>query len=157
MTFELSTNGSATPFPSEDEMDVRFLFRNGSATNTSEPVAYPLFGQSDVYLPWKTFAASMGAFAIGSQAQWCSACGNSTGSCSPAVVPGMSPSSGSSSSSVGGMSKATAGVIGAMVTLAVVLGLEGLIMGVGGWRLVSRKRGGGRSAVGEEMVVGGKA
>ena len=38
------------------------------------------------------------------------------------------------------MSKAVAGVIGAMVTLAVILGLEGLVLLVGGFRLVNKKR-----------------
>ena len=38
------------------------------------------------------------------------------------------------------MSNAVAGVIGAMVTLAVVLLVEGLILLLGGLRLVSKKR-----------------
>lgn len=38
------------------------------------------------------------------------------------------------------MSKAVAGVIGAMVTLAVILGVEALIMLIAGLRLVSKKR-----------------
>ena len=166
MTFELSTNASsATPFPAPEEIDVRFLFRNGTASNAGELVAYPLFGQEEVFLPWKAFVAGMNGFAVGNQAQWCGACGNSTGTCSPTVVPGMNGSSSSSSSgssssestgaasSSGGMSKAVAGVIGAMVTLAVVLGVEALVMVVGGWRLVGRKRVG---VVGEGSV-GGKA
>lgn len=41
-------------------------------------------------------------------------------------------------SSSGSISKAVAGVIGAMATLAVILGVEGLILLVGGLRLVSK-------------------
>ncbi|SLM35828.1 Histidine phosphatase superfamily, clade-2 [Lasallia pustulata] len=73
MTFELSTNTSSsttTPIPPPDQINVRFLFHNGTTSNSSEPTAYPLFGQSSLYLPWTTFVASMNAFAVGSQAQW---------------------------------------------------------------------------------------
>lgn len=56
------------------------------------------------------------------------------------------------------MSKAVAGVIGAMVTLAVVLGIEALVLVVAGLRVVSRKRLGagnaGTAAVAAEQ--GGK-
>ena len=90
----------------------------------------------------------MNKFAIGSQADWCQACGNTTGVCAgPSTL--MSPSSGgkggsgSSGGAAGGVSRPVAGVIGAMVTLAVVLGVEGLIMLVAGLRLVSKRRLGG--------------
>ncbi|MCJ1306244.1 hypothetical protein MMC08_009063, partial [Hypocenomyce scalaris] len=168
MTFELSTNGSAHPFPSADDINVRFLFHNGTTSNISQPVAYPLFGQSELYLPWSAFVSGMNGFAIGSQAQWCSACGNNTGSCSPSVLSGTSTSTGSSpsasstpsSSSSGGISKAVAGVIGAMVTLAVVLGIEALVMLAGGWRLVSKKQlsgSGGAGAAVDQTAVSPKA
>jgi len=91
----------------------------------------------------------MNKFAIGSQQDWCTACGNSTGVCSPQALgtSGDSSSVGSSSSSSsssgghgsGGISKAVAGVIGAMVTLGVILGLELLVMLVAGLRVVSKK------------------
>lgn len=42
--------------------------------------------------------------------------------------------------SSGEISKPVAGVIGAMVTLAIVLGVEGLIMLIGGLRVASKKR-----------------
>ena len=48
--------------------------------------------------------------------------------------------SSSGSGSGGGVSKAVAGVIGAMVTLAVILGIEAAIMLIAGLRLVSKKR-----------------
>ena len=154
MTFELVTNASVTPFPSAIDISVRFLFHNATTSNESTPVAYPLFGQSQTVLPWTDFVTEMNKFAIGSQSQWCQACGNSTGACAASVTSGSgsnsstSSSSPSTTSSSGGVSKAVAGVIGAMVTLAVILGLEALIMLVSGLRLVSKKRLGGQGGAG---------
>jgi len=143
MVFELITNTSVgrTTYPSLNDVSVRFLFHNGTASNTSAPQAYPLFGQSSTVLSWADFSAGMSKFAIGSQSAWCSACGNSTGVCaSNAASTAPSDSSGSEKNSSGGISTAVAGVIGAMVTLAVVLGVEGLIMLIGGLRVASKKR-----------------
>ncbi len=157
MTFELFTNGPATPAPTADEVNVRFLFHNGTTSNTSEPVAYPLFGQQQTSLPWKTFVDGMNKFAIGSQQQWCSACGNNTGICaSSASSTTSSPDSGSSSgaSTSDGITKPVAGVIGAMVTLAVILGIEALVMLLGGLRLVSKKRPSQPAVLGESLTAG---
>lgn len=102
------------------------------------PATYRLFGQQKITLPWTDFVAGMNKFAIGSQKDWCAACGNSTGVCSSGSP--SSDGSGNGSSGGGGMSKAVAGVIGAMVTLAVLLGVEALLVLVAGLRLVSKKR-----------------
>jgi hypothetical protein len=144
LTWELVTNAtvSSTSFPSTDEISVRFLFHNGTTSNISEPTVYPLFGQSETVLAWDDFVTGINKFAVGGQAQWCNLCGNSTGVCAPSAL-GSGSSSGttsSSNSSGGGISKAVAGVIGAMVTLAVILGAEILIMLVAGLRLVNKKR-----------------
>ena len=142
MTFELVTNFtvSNTSYPTNDEISVRFLFTNGSAS-VNPLVAYPLFGQSETVIPWNTFTDEMSKFAIGDQADWCKACGNSTGICASSTTSSsITPSATPASSSSGGISKAVAGVIGAMVTLAVILAVEGLILLVGGLRLVSKKR-----------------
>lgn len=143
MTFELVTNATVTntSYPTNDQISVRFLFSNGSASEY--PLTpYPLFNQSELVLPWTTFADEINKFAIGDQADWCSACGNTTGVCaSTSTSTSSSPSATtSSSSSGGGISKAVAGVIGAMVTLAVILGVEALILLIGGMRVVSKKR-----------------
>lgn len=151
LVWELVTNAtvSETSFPSADEISVRFLFHNGTASNISEPTAYPLFGQSDVLTPWTQFVNQTSKFSVGDQADWCKACGNSTGVCSSAALgtsssgssgSGSGSSGTSSSSGGGGMSLAVAGVIGAFVTLAVILLAEILIMLIGGLRLVSKKR-----------------
>ena len=145
MTFELFTTAAPDPFPAAEDLSVRFLFHNGTTGNNSVPVAYPLFGQSATTLPWNDFVKGMNAFAVGSQSQWCEACGNSTGVCAGAQSsnPGPVVRGGSGGS---GISKAVAGVIGAMVTLAVILGVEGLVMLVAGLRLVRKNRVGGGGA-----------
>jgi hypothetical protein len=142
MVFELfGTNGSSA-VPAIEDLQVRFLFHNGSSANTVEPTAFPLFGNSSMTVPWTIFADRMGDFAIHTTEQWCKACGNSTGACATSVSSdgGDASSTSQSSSGSGGVSKAVAGVIGAMVTLGVILGLEALILAVGGFRLVSKKR-----------------
>ena len=151
LTWELVTNATVTgtSFPSVSEISVRFLFHNGTTSDISEPTAYPLFGQSKTVLPWNDFVTATQKFAIGDQKDWCKACGNSTGVCSPSALGGgSSTSSGSSSSATstsscssgGGISTAVAGVIGAMVTLAVILLAEILIMLLAGYRMVSKKK-----------------
>ncbi|KAG9248313.1 histidine acid phosphatase-like protein [Calycina marina] len=148
MTFELTTNAtvSNTSYPTADQINVSFLFTNSSAA-INPPVAYPLFGQSETSLPWTTFVTEMNKFAIGTQTQWCNACGNSTGVCATTADASssnssLSSASASSSSSGGGMSRTVAGVIGAFVTLVVILGLEALVLLVGGLRIAKKNRGG---------------
>lgn len=141
MVFELVTNATVTGslYPSPDQISVRFLFTNGSAAYN--PLnEYPLFGQQATDLPWNTFVSSMNKFAIGNQSSWCSACGNTTGTCAAASISPSAPTSSATATSNGGISKAVAGVIGAMVTLAAILGLSTLILLLGGLRVVSKKR-----------------
>lgn len=150
MTFELFTNSSvavsSTSYPAEEDVYVRFLFHNGTTNSSSEPVAYPLFGTDSETIAWKDFVTNMNGFAIGSTEEWCTACGNSTGTC--AAYANGSSASASSNGSGGneggkggnGLSPAVNGVIGAMVTLAVILGLEALVLALGGLKVVSKKR-----------------
>jgi hypothetical protein len=149
MAFELVTNStvSSSSYPTPDDISVRFMFSNGSAATNGGLTAYPLFGQSETTLPWSNFSAEIAKIAIGDQATWCNACGNTTGVCATSTSPtngsGASSSASAtpstSSSSGSGISTAVGGVIGAMVTLAVVLGIEALILLVGGIRLVRKK------------------
>ena len=149
MTFELFTNASTTvssaDYPSEDDIYVRFLFSNGTASAESEPTAYALFGGDQEVISWNDFTAGMDKFAISSDERWCNVCGNTEGSC--AAYASDDSKNGSSSASTtskesksgNGLSPVVNGVIGAMVTLAVVLGLEALVLLVGGYRIVSKK------------------
>jgi acid phosphatase len=139
MAWELVTNASVTDgsFPAADQISVRFLFNNGTSASSDNLTAYPLFGQSNVVLPWSDFLSNTQKFAITGQSQWCQACGNSTGVC--ASTSSSSAAAASTSSSSGGISTAVAGVIGAMVTLAVILGLEALVLLLGGLRLAKKR------------------
>ena len=148
MTFELFTNASttvsSTSYPSNDDIYVRFLFHNGTTSNISVPANYPLFGSGQEAIGWNDFATGMNKFAVGTTEEWCTSCGNSTGSCAAFA---SSSSTGSNSTTAGetlkksgnGLSPVVNGVIGAMVTLAVVLGLEALALAVFGLRVVSKK------------------
>lgn len=140
MVFELFTKGPANPFPPPEALYVRFLFQNGTSNSTNEPDPYPLFGQSETELPWSTFTSEMGKISVSWGQQWCTVCGNSTGTCDMKAPPATTSSSNHSSSGSGGVSKAVAGVIGALVTLAVVLGIAALVVVIGGMRLVNKKR-----------------
>ena len=109
-----------------------------------DPTPFPLFGGSDLAISWSTFASQMGKFSVGTTEEWCQKCGNSTGVCAAASSGSGNGGSGSgssgSSTSGDGMSRTVAGVIGAFVTLGVILGLEALVLLLGGLRLVSKKR-----------------
>lgn len=151
MTFELFTTADASAgFPGTQDLQVRFLFHNGTASNTSAPVAYPLFGGKNNAISWSDFQSSLEKFAIKTTEQWCNHCGSTSGSC--AAYAGASPAAARNSSS--GMSPAVGGVIGAFVTLAVVLGGLLAFVLLGGFRLV-RKNGLVRGA--GEMSVEPKA
>lgn len=145
MTFELVTNSSASPFPSPTDISVRFLFHNGTVSNSSGPAEFPLFGQQNTVIPWTTFADEMQNIAIGTQNGWCTACGNTTGVCATTTAASVSTRE-------GGKSKAVAGVIGAMVTLAVVLGVEALLFFFGGLTIRRKNNQLGSSGRGQPLV-----
>ncbi|KAL1838631.1 hypothetical protein VTJ49DRAFT_2468 [Mycothermus thermophilus] len=70
MAFELFSPGDAT-LSSEEDLRVRFLFRNGTEGSLTE---FPLFGKGEKDLSWTEFAGAMKELAIDSAADWCSAC-----------------------------------------------------------------------------------
>lgn len=148
MTFELFTNASTTvssaDYPAADELYVRFLFSNGTASEDAEPTAYALFGNDHDVISWNDFTAGMNKFAISSTERWCDVCSNTDGACAAYATDDSSNGDASTASSSkkessNGLSPVVNGVIGAMVTLAVVLGLEALVLLVGGYRIVSKK------------------
>lgn len=114
MIFELFTNKDVEEFPSNtDDLRVRFLFRNGSSSD-AELRTFPLFGKSEDSMSWAEFESSMKEVAITSAEEWCYACGSTLLFCAAYAAPEVLTKSGSSS-----LSNVVAGVIGAMVTLAV--------------------------------------
>ena len=141
MVFEVfgnSTNSSS--FPNATELSVRFMYSNGSTGVLGDPTPYPLFGGSSSVLSWNDFSSKVATFEVSTTEKWCNLCGNTTGTCAPFSTSGSGSGNGSGGSSNQGkhMSNAVAGVIGAMVTLAVILGLEALVALVAGLRVVRK-------------------
>jgi hypothetical protein len=116
------------------------MFHNGTITGGSEPTVYPLYGQSSELLSWEDFSSKTKEIAVTSDEQWCSMCGNTDGKCASSDNSTTSSTTTTSSTAGSGMSRAVAGVIGAMVTLAVVLGLQALFFLVGGFRIAKRNK-----------------
>ncbi|KAL6824069.1 histidine phosphatase superfamily [Trichoderma camerunense] len=120
---------------SADDLTVRFLWSNGTAAANGLK-AYPLFGQSETTLSWNDFKTGMDKFAIADTQDWCQICGNTDGSCAANSTASSTPEAKSSDNS--NITKPVAGVIGALVTLGVILGLEALVILLGGLRLVKK-------------------
>ncbi|KAI2465568.1 phosphoglycerate mutase-like protein [Annulohypoxylon bovei var. microspora] len=144
IVFELVTNAtgvSKSAYPTADDVSVRFYLANGTAA-INPPTAFPLFGQADTTIPWNTFASEMAKFAVGDTAAWCTACGNTTGICATAASTSSAGDSGSgaeaAAESGNGVTLPVAGVIGALVTLVVILGIEGLVYALAGLKLVKK-------------------
>lgn len=142
MALELVTNATGSGMPSTDEISVRFLFHNGTFVGGEEPTVYPLFGQSSDLISFNEFKTQTEKVAVLSTADWCKLCGNTQGKCAASASVSSTDSTSSGSGSSSGMSRAVAGVIGAMVTLAVILGLEALFILVGGFRISKRRAAG---------------
>ncbi|KAL5121640.1 hypothetical protein ACEQ8H_000326 [Pleosporales sp. CAS-2024a] len=138
MAFELFTDAdTSSGFPAQQDLQVRFLFHNGTASNASAPTVYPLFGGQNDAVSWSDFQAGLAKFAVSTTQEWCQTCGNTTGQCAAATSPRAGAKQ--QQQGKGGISPAVGGVIGAFVTLAVVLGLAVAIMLIGGLTLVSKK------------------
>lgn len=152
MAFELysSPNTSTTqqnasiPFPSTDELFVRFLFRNG--TSDTEPlIEYSLFGRgnSQDEMSWANFAQGMGDFALNDVGEWCDVCNAFTllfcEALESYITNGTTASPTCDNSKT--LSPAIGGVIGAAVTLAVAI-LAAALLFLCGFRMQHRGRGG---------------
>lgn len=140
MAFELVTNATAGSDGKyeEDDLSVRFFFANGTASDDTFKT-FPLFAQKETTLSWPAFKDGMSKFAIQDTAKWCSTCGSTSGKCaSNSTSTDGSASTNSSGSGSGGVSRPVAGVIGALVTLVVVLGVQAAIMLFGGLRLMKK-------------------
>jgi hypothetical protein len=115
LAFELFTEEDMTSFPTDlNTLNVRFLFKNGT---TGALEQFPLFGSTGDALSWADFSARVQERGITTVGQWCDVCGATEDFCLPYQTDAQSQSSSGGS---GGLSKAEAGVIGAMVTLGVV-------------------------------------
>lgn len=137
---DVDISSSSTPrIVSPDDVSIRFLFANGTASDTNPPKAFALFGQEETTIKWNTFVSEMNKFSLKSTAEWCGACGATEGVCAEFSGGNGSGVTAAESKGTGGISKVVAGVIGAMVTLAVILGLQALVLAAGGLRVVRKK------------------
>ena len=150
MAFELfsySDKSSAT-YPDPSDLNVRFLFRNGtnSTTNLDE---YPLFGRGEgsVDMSFNDFVSSMENIMLASVGDWCTIC-NSTSVFCPAFVNGTVSNGGNTSSPSPAKSSpathpAIAGIIGAIIALVLIgilLAVMMLIFGVRFYRLKAKRQ-----------------
>ncbi len=139
--FSVDVNNSGT-YPGIDELNVRFLFRNGTNA-TSELISYPLFGRdpSQTDMTLQDFLEGMEGIMLPSIGDWCHTCGSVSIFCS--VYTGNTNSRGSNSSSSShhssGLKPAVAGVIGAIVALAIAGLLLAVAMLLGGIRVYRMK------------------
>lgn len=132
MVFELFSAGNATDdddggsdaYPDASKLMVRFLFRNGSAEE-DVMIAYPIFGRSRsrTSVPWNDFRSKMTKILIPSVGRWCDVCASRSPFCAfygtdeDASARAAGPRSGRRSTQ---MRPVVAGVVGAVVTLAVL-------------------------------------
>ena len=148
VTFELFSyaDSSDVTFPSEEDLWVRFWFRNGSDPSASFQ-SYPLFnwGPDASDMHWLDFQTAMLNIAVTDVGEWCQQCGASyIGSdrifcsfwnASDSIDGGASLIAAAASGHHHGVSPAVAGAIGAIVTLVVAGLLFGLLMLIAGVRL----------------------
>lgn len=140
LIFELFTRDNDTA-DDPDNLWVQFSFHNGTEDYQDKaPQAYTMFrnGHSATAMPWRQFSDSMNRIGISSAGEWCTACSpQSAAFCSAADANTLDGTSSQSSPSTGSRSKISpvvAGVIGALVTLAVAALLFGLAVLLGAIR-----------------------
>lgn len=164
MAFELVTNATVngTDAPTTvdpDDVSVRFLFANGSASDDNPAQVYPLFGQSDNLISWNDFVTNIQEFSIGDTSSWCQTCGNTTGVCASSTSSSSSGSgsesgsSGSSGSSISAGAAAAAGVC-SMLGFVVLLMLGAALAG---FRVVKKGKGAAGAPAPSTADVGNKA
>lgn len=169
MVFELYSKTSQdtivvneTVYPSPADLYVRFLYVPDTDAD-SELTPYELFNSTEVEIPYTSFVSSMQSIGIDSVAVWCDACDGVSVFC-PGMLEnagygdGSGTGSGSSGSDNGsgsknsGMAPAVAGVIGALVTLAVIGLVVLAAMLFGGLRVFFNGDGRGSNAGGADKA-----
>lgn len=114
-SFEDSSNLYPS-YPGIDNLYVRFFLHNGT-DNTTDFQAYSLFGHSPsrASISYTEFHSSLETFAVASTQEWCLRCNAETVFCN-----GVLDQDASQPKKNKGMAPAVAGVIGAVIMLAVV-------------------------------------
>lgn len=140
MIFELFSTGSGSAFPaSEDDLWVRFYFHNGTTDFNSQLIAFPMFnhGPSQTDMKWSEFNMMFSEVMLNTIPEWCARCSAPSLFCTGVdsdVIIVANPKTPARSASHG-LSPAIAGVVGAVVSLAVAGALFALAMLVGGVRV----------------------
>ncbi|KAL2135614.1 hypothetical protein VTI74DRAFT_7761 [Chaetomium olivicolor] len=63
------------PYPSIDQLRVRFLYRDSCRKDSCEPfMPYPLFGSNELSMPFKHFQETVGRIGIANATKWCTVC-----------------------------------------------------------------------------------
>ena len=142
----VADNNTLSQFPSTSDMFVRFFFQhdiNGQATLSN----YPLFGMSpsSAYVSYSDFVNGLSRFRLSGVREWCETCGSYSVFCPAYTGTNNSPIGNTNSNQTHGMSPAVAGVIGALVALAVAAIIFALLMALAGFR-VHRQEGKKRSS-----------
>ena len=143
MIFELYAleANESTSYPEVNDLMVRFLFQNGS---DGDLVQFALFGNdpSELAMSFADFLAGVESFMTSGIESWCEVCDSGSVFCAAyedgTTSSGSDSSTGSSESGSDNgsrMNPAVAGVIGAVVTLAVVGMIVFLGMFFGGYRV----------------------
>lgn len=147
--FELFSTGSNDSFPStKDDLWVRFLFHNGTASlddTATQLIAYPLFGNgpSRYEMPYREFEdhfSKLGMSSVDAR----NFCGNTDGN----GISLTSPTSLNGTKKKEKITPVIGGVIGALVTLFIALLLFALAMLFGGVRVHRQPRTERKSALG---------
>ena len=141
MVFELFSLNNTNEYPDASELNVRFLFRNGSDSGESL-IAYPLFGRppTEPTMLLMDFYDALSSVMVESIGEWCTVCKSDAVFC-PFYLNELNSGSGGSSSSTSshGNSKsfnpAIAGLIGAVLALVIAALLFALAMLLGGIRV----------------------
>lgn len=132
-----------TAFPDGSDLFVQFFYQNGTDED-SRLIAYPLFGRSpsQTLIPYSEFVNGLAKFTLSGVGEWCALCGSYNIFCNAYTGNGKSRSNGGGGNS--GLSPAIAGVVGALVALAVAAILFGLLMAFAGFRV--HRQGGKRKS-----------
>jgi hypothetical protein len=137
--FELFSLGTSADYPNPTDLNVRFLFRNGTGSPDNLDT-YPIFGNdaTSMSMSLAQFQANMVEIGIPNIATWCSLCSSAAVFCPAYLGSGNSgssePASGSVTSPSGAKVPAVAGVIGALIGIFLVGVILALMMVFGGLR-----------------------
>lgn len=143
--FSYSNTTADTAFPDEEDLWVRFYFRN--VTDPDEDFrSYPLFGRGSAStdLPWAVFETEMRKIWVEEVGDWCMLC-NATSIFCAAYTPELKQSAAQQwleghgislwPGHGRGLAPTVAGVVGALVALVAASLLAGVVMLLGGIRL----------------------